>query len=373
MIEKVEVVNPAKVELHLSEPFSSLLNNLSVPVAGIISAKAIADAPKKLANTPAGSGPFVLKSWNPDERMVLERNEDYWGDKPGIKTLEILPIPEASTRFAAVQSGEVDIIENPPPSELEAIRGSNEIKEILEPKAQPVFLGFELKEVPDVKVRKAIAMAIDKKAIVDDVLEGIGEPADKGLLPPELITPADQPVNIPHDLAGAKKLMSEAGVGDVKLKLVSPAARYLKDNDVAAVIKAQLAKIGVTADLQIQESGTWFTSLLEHRTQMYVLGWGVTAGDPADLLTRVFTSGAVNNMAGYSGADKQIKQLATMQVKSEEREDLMNEIQRKIVMEDVVVVPIYHSKNFHAARSTVEGFGTTTANIWKLAQVSVTK
>lgn len=371
VIESVDVIDDYTVKLNLSEPFSGLLNNLSVPVAGIVSATAIEENEGGLSAEPVGTGPFVLKSWDPDELMVLERNEDYWGDKPPVETLEISIIPEASTRFAALQSGDIDIIENPPPSDLGFIRDSGELTELIEPKAQPVFLGFELEEVPDIDVRRAIAMAIDKEAIVRDVLEGVGEPATSGLIPPTLITPADDPINIDHDPEGARKLLEEAGVKDLRLDLVLPTGSYLKDPEVAEVIRAQLEDVGITADLVVQESGTWFTSLLEHETQMYWLGWGITAGDPADFLTRVFHSEAVNNMSGYSESDKDIEELATLPVRTEEREELLNKIQHDIVEENVAVVPIYYATNFYATGPNVEGFHTTKSTLWDLSEVVV--
>ena len=370
VIESVEATGN-QVKVRLSKPFSGLLNNLSVPVAGIVSAKAIAEGEKDLSSRPVGTGPYVLKTWNPDELMVLERNENYWGEKPPVKTLEIVPIPEASTRYAALQSGDVHVIENPPPSELASIRDSKDLTEVIEVKAQPVFLGFELKQVPDVKVRRAIAMAIDKEAIVSTVLEGVGEAATKGLIPPALISPSDEPITIPHDVEGAKRLMAEAGAKNVTLDLVVPTDYYLKDKEVAEVLKEQLKEIGVTANLKMQESGTWFTSLLEHKTQMYWLGWGMPAGDPADMLTRVFRSGAVNNMSGYAGSDEDIDRLALLPVKTKEREDLMNKIQRRLVMDDVVVVPVYHSTNFYATGAGVEGFHTRRSTLWDLSKITV--
>ncbi len=373
VLKEVEAVDADTVKLHLTKPFSGLLNNLSLPVSAIVSAQAIKDKGDKLATEPVGSGAFTLKSWNPDEKMVLERNDAYWGPKPPVKTVEISTIPEASTRFAALQSGEVDVIENPPPSELQVIRDSGTMHELIESRNQPVFLGFELKQVPDVRVRRAIAMAIDKKAIVGDVLEGLPAVADKGLIPPALIEPAADPVNVDHDLEGAKKLMSEAGASNVTLDLVMPGNSYLKDKEVGEVIKEQLKQIGVTAELKVQESGTWFTSLLEHKTQMYWLGWSISAGDPADTLTRVFRSGAVNNMSGYSGSDKEIDKLMLLPVKSAEREQLMNDIQRKLVEEEVVVVPIYYGSNFYATGANVSGFHTYRSTLWNLSEVAVTR
>jgi peptide/nickel transport system substrate-binding protein len=370
VITSVEVTGPSEVKIHLSKPFSGLLNNLTLPVSGIVSPTAIKNG-TKLATHPVGTGPYVLKSWNPDHLMVLTRNDQYWGAKGAVKSIEIYPIPEASTRFAALQSSQVDVIDNPPPSQLSAIKGSSQLRAVIEPKNQPIFLGFELKQVPDVRVRKAIAMAIDKDAIVKSVLNGIGEPADKGLIPPQLITPASTPINIPHNVAGAKQLIAQSGVKKLTLDLVLPSDYYLLDKDVNSVIKAQLAQIGVTANLKVQESGTWFTSLLGHKDQLYWLGWSMTAGDPADMLTRVFRSGMVNNMSGYSGADKEIDKIMLLPVKSAKREALMNDIQRKLVEQDAVVVPIYYSSNFYATSAKVTGFHTYRSTLWDLSKLAI--
>ncbi|WP_169945356.1 ABC transporter substrate-binding protein [Microbispora sp. H11081] len=372
MIKTVETPDPLTARLVLSEPFSSILNNLTVPVAAIISPAALTAKGDKISTEPVGTGPYKFSQWVPDTSIVLNKHEGYWGQPAALDTVTFVPIPEASTRFSALQSGDVDVIENPPPSELATIKASKDMYPIIESKARPVFVGFNLKEVPDVKVRKAIAHAIDKEAMVKNVLEGVGRPALEGLVPPEFIN-NDPPIGLKYDPEESRRLLAEAGAQNLTIDLVLPTERYLKDKEMGEVLQQQLAEIGIKVNLKVQEPGTWYQSLLDHETQMYWLGWGMSSGDPADMLLRVFHSTAVNNMSQYAqkDVDAQIASLSTLEVGSEERNQLMQDIQRRVVEKDVAVVPIYHMSNFYAARSGVQGFHTTTSELLDLSAVKV--
>ena len=372
MLERVETPDDYTARLVLSRPFSGILNNLTVPAAGIISPKALDEKGDAIASEPVGTGPYRFVEWVPDTSMTFERYDSYWGEPAALARVTFVPIPEASTRYSALQAGDVDVIENPPPAELDAMKASDAVYPIIEPKGRPVFLGFNLSEVTDVRVRRAVAHAIDKEAIVNSVLEGIGRPATNGLIPPEYLD-TDPPANIPYDPDEARRLLAEAGAENVEIRLVLPTERYLKDQEVGEVIQQQLAEVGIRVKLDVQETGTWYQSLLDHETEMYWLGWGMSAGDPADLLLRLFHSDQVNNMSQYRerDVDRAIESLATLPVGTEERNQVMRDLQRRIVEEDVVVVPIYHMANFYAARSGVQGFHTTSSELLDLSEVTV--
>lgn len=372
MIESVEAPDPYTARLILTHPFSSILNNLTVPVASIISPAALAAKGDKISAEPVGTGPYQFSEWVPDTSMTFTRYDGYWGQQAALDTVTFVPIPEASTRYSALQSGDVDVIENPPPSELAAIKASKNMYPIIESKARPIFLGFNLKEVSDVRIRKAIAHAIDKEAMVKNVLEGVGRPAVEGLIPPEFID-NDPPIGLAYDPEESRRLLATAGARNLTIDLVLPTERYLKDKEMGEVLQQQLAEIGIKVNLKVQEPGTWYQSLLDHDTQMYWLGWGMSSGDPADMLLRVFQSKAVNNMSQYAqkDIDDAIASLSTIEVGSTERSQAMQDIQRRIVEEDVVVVPIYHMSNFYAARSGIQGFHTTTSELLDLSAVKV--
>jgi len=373
MIKEVQTPDATTARIVLSKPFSSILNNLTVPVASIISPKALDDmTPKQLSQHPVGTGPFEFVSWVPDTKMTFKAFPDYWGAKPKLKTVEFIPIPEDSTRYSALQAGDVDVIENPPPDQLSTLKSSTEFYPIVEPKARPIFLGFNLKTVTNPLIRKAVAHAIDRNAIVKDVLEGVGNAANEGLVSPEFLK-NDPPIKLDYNPVEAKKLLKQAGNQHPTLTLTLPSARYLKDQEVGQVVQQQLAQVGIKLKLDVQEAGTWYQSLLDHKTQMYYLGWGMSSGDPGDMLLRVFRSDSVNNMSQLNNPqiDQEIDSLATLPVGSDQRSQVMQKIQRQIVVDDAVVIPLYHMVNFYAARNGVKDFHTTTSELIDLSNTSV--
>lgn len=372
VIEDVEVVNDLTVKLILERPFASILNNLTVPAAAIISPAAIETNEEELSQNPVGTGPYQFASWTPDTSMVFERFDDYWGEPAALAEVEFLPIPEASTRLSALQAGDVDVIENPPPNELSTIEESDGIYAIIEPRARPIFLGFNLETVPNVDLRRAVAYAIDQEAIVDSVLEGVGRAATTSLITPEFIEGFD-PVGYEFDPEQARALVENLEPAELEIALTVPTERYLRDTQIAEVIVSQLADVGITASTTVQEPGIWYQSLLDHETEMYWLGWGLSTGDAADIFERVFRSGVVNNMSQFSDvrSDQLIDELASIPVGSSERDEVLEELQRIVVEEEILVVPIYHSANFYAARDGVQGFATTIAEMIDLSDVVV--
>lgn len=364
MITEVEVVDDYTVRLLLDRPFAAILNNLTVAVSGIYSPAAIEEYGDDFTNNPVGSGPFKFVRWDPDEVIEVERNPDYWGPQPNLDRVLFIPIPETGTRMSALQSGQVDAIENPPPDQIELLRSDPDLEPIIEPKARPVFLGFNLEEVTDERVRRAVAHAIDKELIVEAVLEGMGNAATEGWVAPEFHE-NDPPINIDYDPDAARDLLAEAGAEGISLRMVLPQERYLRDAAVGEVIQSQLAEVGINLELDIRETGAWYQALLDRDTELYWLGWGMSSGDPNDMFTRVAESGAVNNMSQIADpqVDEWILELQALPVGDPRRDDLVWEVQNKIVVEDVALVPIYHMVNFFAVRSNVENFRTTTSEL----------
>jgi len=371
VLEDVEVVDDLTVRLHLERPYAAILNNLTVPVAGIQSPAALAEHGDDVSRHPVGTGPFQFVEWQLDTKLVLAANPDYWGGAPALDRVEFIPIPEASTRLSALRTGSLEVIENPSPDEIPGL-GSSGLAAVVEPKARPIFLGFNVEEIPDVRVRTAIAMALDKEAIVDAVLEGLGTPATESLVTPEFRGEAAA-VGIAYDPDGAKALLEEAGATGLSLRVVLPTERYLRDTAVMEVIQAQLAEVGITLELDIRDSGAWYQALLDRDTELYWLGWGLNSYDPGDLFTRVFATGAVNNMSQLAAPDVDalVGELESAAVGSEERAAIVSELERLVVEEHVAVVPIYHSKNLFAVAADVEGFHTTPGEMLDLSATTV--
>lgn len=374
VIADVEEVDAMTVRVTLSRPFAAILNNLATPVSGIYSPASVEEHGDAVGQHPVGTGPYRFIEWQIDTRLTLEANTDYWGDAPTLERIEFYPVPESGTRMSALRAGELDVIENPPPEEAIAMESSGgDLVLVNEPKARPIFLGFNIEAVPDPLVRQAIAHAIDKELIVEAVLEGLGTPATEGLIPPFLQAGEDGPYGFPYDPDRARELVEEAGAEGLTLRVVVPTERYLRDTAVVEVIQAQLADIGINLELDIREPGAWYQALLDRDTELYWLGWGLNALDPGDLYTRLFTTGAVNNMSQLSdpAVDGLIAELDGAPIGSDERASVLSQLERAVLEEQTAVVPIYHAANLYATSSAVSGFHTTPNELLDLSEVSI--
>ncbi len=246
MIKEVKVVDPKKVEIILHYPFAGLLSVLASAEGGIISPKAIEQYGKDLSKHPVGTGPFVFESWTPGQEIVIVKNENYWGTKPKVDKVVFKTIPEDTTRVAMVETGEAHVAEQLPVTELERVQNSPNMSLGRFESFAVDHIGMNVKKKPfdDVRVRQAIAHAIDKEAIIQGVYNNVGKAANSSLGPKVIGYSPD--IKAPeYDLNKAKQLLTEAGYGNG-----FKATIYLNDNkariNVAEVLQSQLKVSGST-------------------------------------------------------------------------------------------------------------------------------
>jgi len=232
-----------------------------------------------VATHPVGSGPFKFVRWRKDDELVLEANETYWGGAPKVKTLIWKPIPEESTRVAALVGGQVDVARGVPPSLVKQIEGNARTRVAKVPSALNIHIVLDtLAEGPlrDVRVRQAINYGVDKDGIIKSVLEGNGS-ALGGPLTPVMFGYDAQVKPYPYDPERAKRLLADAGhAAGLTLTLNSPNGRYIKDKEAAEAISGQLQKIGVKAPVVTHEWGGYVSKWPEGLSPMYMLGWAAT-------------------------------------------------------------------------------------------------
>ena len=215
-----------------------------------------------------GTGPYKFVEWKAGERIVLERKDDYWGEKPYYKTIEMYVISDSSARTLALQSGDVDAILELPSAMASQIEDDENCEVLSVPSENCLFVGMNnAKEIfQNENVRKAIAHAINKEAVVQIYASGYGTTVD-------VLTPSAHTFNVDvgadytvgYDLDLAKQLMAEAGYADgFTTTLLLPAA-YQK---AAEVIQNNLEKIGVTLELDIREISTWVAGTIEGEYEM---------------------------------------------------------------------------------------------------------
>ena len=265
-IASVEVVDAYTVKLNTKKPYGSLPSLLASDFGKLMnSPAAVANHGDRYARNPVGTGPFVFDSWTPGTKLVLKRNPDYWGGAPAIGSVEYRPSPEGSARVLALESGDVDLINQVPAQDLARLQESDEYGLSNRTISRLFYWAFNhTKDVwSDPKVRIALNRAVDRQSIVDNVLYGAGEAANSYISPTVY---GSIPIDVyGYDPAAAKKMLEEASFPfDRTFVVYITEGRYYQDRQVAEALQGMLQEIGLKVQLEIIEWGAfvdavWFT------------------------------------------------------------------------------------------------------------------
>jgi peptide/nickel transport system substrate-binding protein len=356
-IDSVAVVDDMTVAIRTKTVFAPLLAQLSAYNLAIISPKAGAALNAEYSKAPAGTGPFKLGSWTPSEKMTLARNTDYWGDKAKLDSVEISIVPEDSARVLALLAGQADMIANVPPVMVNRLKGAPNVQVIDKTGFRTIYAAMNLKMKPfdDVRVRQAVAYAIDTKGLLEGVMNKIGTPG--GGLESPVIPGAPTLPPYPYDPAKAKALLTEAGYPNgVTVDFYVPTGRYINDRQLGEAIQAQLAKVGIKANLQTPEWGAYSAMLTDKgKIPFFLLGKGSPTGDLDFTLTLNVESKGSGNYGNYSNeaVDKMIlEQRATVDPAA--RREILKKILEQAYNDYPWVVLFYENQLF-GQRSNVQG------------------
>jgi len=293
LLKSVTKVDDHTVKIVLNRPEAPFLANLAMEYAGVQS-KEYADAmlkagtPEKVDQEPIGTGPFFLVQYQKDAVIRYKAFPEYWGGKAKIDDLVFSITPDASVRWAKLQKGECHVMPYPNPADLDAIKKDPNVQVLEQAGLNVGYLAFNTTKKPfdDVRVRKAITMAINKKAIIDGVYLGTGVAA-KNPIPPSMWSYNDAVKDDVYDPEGAKKLLAQAGAEGMSTDLwAMPVQRPYNPNAkrIAELMQADLAKIGVKAEIKTFEWGEYRKRMQNGEHQMGMLGWTGDNGDPDNFL-----------------------------------------------------------------------------------------
>lgn len=370
-VKEFEVVDEFTLTMHLSEPFAPLLNNLATATGFICSPEAIKTYGQDFTQNPVGTGPFKFVSWEHNVRVTLERNPDYWDGPPQLQNLVFRPITEEQTRLTELLSGGVNFIVDVPPDNIAQITSNDQFTFVEQPGPHIWWLSINHKLPPfdDVRVRQAINYAVNKEAIVKDVLKDTGTVANT-VVPPA-IEWAYNPdaMKYPYDPEKAKALLEEAGVGDgftTTFWVTESGSGMQSPKTMAEAIQADLQAVGITANLEVMEWGAYLTKYGEGMAEeagLAMMSWMFGSGDPDTVLPLSISSDAFSpngyNTGYYQNdrVDELIKQ-ARMVNDVEERGKLYREIQ-EITSEEAVWLFIDNAKQNAAMTADIKGFQLT--------------
>ncbi|WP_066065054.1 glutathione ABC transporter substrate-binding protein [Neobacillus soli] len=374
MITEVKVVDEYTVQLLLAYPYAPLLSILASNEGSIISPKALAENPDGLSQHPVGTGPFVFESWKTGQEISLKKNDKYWGKKPNIDRVVFKVVPEDATRLAMIETGEAQINDQVPVTEIERIEASNTMGLYRTEGLAVEYVGFNTKKKPfdDVRVRKAISHAIEREAIIKGVYNNVGTLANVAMSP-KVFGYSDKVKPYDYDLNEAKKLLKEAGF-EKGIELTLLTSDRKERINMAEVIQSQLKGIGVNVKIQVMEYGAYIDMIEKGEHDMAIGGWGNATGDGDYNQYNLFHSdsqGPPGNHFYYSNpeVDKMIED-ARKETDEKNRLKLYEEVMQKEI-DDAVYIPIRNYEHLAAYSKNVSGFWLNAANYLMIDDVVI--
>jgi peptide/nickel transport system substrate-binding protein len=293
-IVAMEAPDPYTVRIHTKQPDAAFVFRLNNRV---MTSKAVYDryGPGEADKYPVGTGPYLWKEYVPAERLVLERNPNYWGSerKGTIDEVVVRWMKEPQAAVTALLNREVDVIPNVPPQLVDRIATSSTAKIAAAPGQRLMFVGMNVAYAPwdNVKLRQAVYHAIDREGIVKGVLGGRARELNGPIGPGMYAYDPNLQPTYPYDPAKAKQLLAEAGFPNgLDVEFQSPSGRYLKDKEIAEAIVQMLNQVGIRARLVTPEWGKIWPDIQAGRAPFYLLGRG-SVEDPSEYLHQYFRTG----------------------------------------------------------------------------------
>ena len=244
-----------------------------------------------------GTGPFLLKSYVKGTGIQLERNESYWGEKSHWKTVKMVPVASAGPRLTGLLSGDYDVIENPAARDLTRVKESDKFGFVATPSTRLVFLQPDIGRNPspfvkspdgknplqDLRVRQAMNMAIDRKAIVQRIMDGLATPAFQ-YMPDGMFGALPKASEIKYDPVAAKKLLADAGYPNgFELTLSSTNDRYVNDSQVAQAVAQYYTRIGIKTNVDAMTASIYFPKRAKREFSLSMGGWPSESGEASAL------------------------------------------------------------------------------------------
>ncbi len=364
-VQATDVVDDMTVKFTLDAPYAPFLSNLAYPTGLMVSPAAVMAAGADFGRSPVGTGPFKFAEWRSNEAVVIEKNADYWGDPAGTDAVIFRPITDANTRVAEMLAGGIDMMVEVPPTALSEFQGDG-FSVVEQAGPHLWFLILNAKEGPfaDQRVRQAANYAINKEAIVMDVLEGTADVA-AGPTPPAFAWAYDESLETdPFDPLKAKALLAEAGVAEgteLTFYVTEGGSGMLDPVPMGTAIQADLNAVGFDVKIETYEWNTFLGEVnpgLEGKADMAEMAWMTNDPDtlPFLALRTAAWPDAGFNSGYYSNpeVDALLEQARAAQ-SQDERAALYRQMQQ-IVQDDAPWVFVANWKQNAVTSDKVENF-----------------
>jgi peptide/nickel transport system substrate-binding protein len=376
-LDRAEVVDEHTVDIVFNTPYGPSLFTIAMPYLGIISPTAATKYGDDYGRNPVGTGPFKFVEWRTNDRIVLERFDGYWGEKAHLDKVIFRVIPEENSRMMALETGEVQMVLNPAPSALDALKRDQRFTVHQVTGLRVYFVGFNcaMEPVNDPLVRRALANAINTDEIVSHILEG-GATKATGYISPGVFGFHDTNLasRYQYDPMRAQALLAEAGwikdaqgflVKDGKrmtLKMLGYRGRFLKDGETIEAVQAYLRNLGVDITVDWLEWGAAFEAMRSDPMPYHLIlsGWVTTNADADYSLYGLFKSdqrppAGWNRFRYANPVYDELVNRARVSLDQDERAQLYAQAQ-EVLVEATPLIPIYNTLETVVTTANVKGF-----------------
>lgn len=369
LLKSIEKVDDHTVRFVLNRPDVTFLANLAMDFASVLSAEygarlLEAKTPEKIDNDPIGTGPFVFQRYVKDSSIRYAANANYWEGKPGIDQLVFAITKDANVRVQKAKANECDVVAEPPAADIKSLKAAPNLQVLEQEGLNVSYLAFNTQKPPfdKVEVRRAINHALNRQAYIDAIYLGNAVVA-KNPIPPTMWSYNKATVEYDYNPEKAKQLLEKAGLknGFETTLWWLPITRAYNPNGkkMAEMMQADLAKVGIKANLV---SFDWSTYLAKARTgeqQMIQMGWVGDNGDPDNFLTVLLGCAAVNQGSNYSRwCNQDFQKLidSARATADQKKRTKLYEDAQKTFKEQAPWATLAHAKAFRVVNKKVQGF-----------------
>lgn len=353
-IKSVEAPGPHSLRIITTQPDPILPRRLASPFM-LPPAYFQQVGEQEFANRPVGTGPFELTAFQPSTSITLRAREGSWRGQPKVREIVLRSIPDASTRVAALRAGEVHLAENIPPDLARQLgQGGTRVVASTIGQVNLIILNTRNPALADRRVRQALNLAVDKQAIVEQLLSGYGEVTGQ-LVAPNGVghDPGIRPY--PYDPDRARQLLREAGVRDLSVKIHTTQGLQLMDREVSEAVAGYLSAVGVDASIEVLETAAYVDAYHGGRMDpAFFIGWWYFPAMDGDFVF-VWNQSTRPQSRIHNAEFDRLYAASTAEMDPEKRKALLQQMGR-LLHDEAAGIFLYHPRQTYGVRADVAGF-----------------